>query len=325
MKHKLTLNGVDAPILRQFGCACARCALETRQANVSASLLSFGEDSQLAHHVLFDVGSGVVDSLLDSPDLQGVHGRLDQLFLTHWHRDHVADLNRLSVAWDRHIRKRSGPMQGLPLWCRTGTAAWIRHYYDFEVAKFLTLTSSDENNPPGTVLPAVSVAGIPDVTITPLTLSHYTADFALDREQVVYCCCGYVLESGGTKIVLMWDVDNQNGWLTNPTTAAHRDAIEKLLNADHLFIDCPFWHPFSKPVSHISFCEVVDIVTVLQPKETLLMHISGHPDEWRQDKQDLGSYGWTNLEWTAQASAAWVEHGLTGTVRVPSIGEAFWF
>lgn len=328
MKHKLILNGVDAPLLRQYGCDCARCALETTQANVSASLLSFTDDGELAHHILFDAGEGVADSLLDHDDLRGNNGRLDQLFLTHWHRDHTAGLNRLLGSWAMNVKRRTGEMPAkLPLWCRQGTAAWMARYHDFELAKFLEMSQSGENEPPGTVLSSVPVAEVPDLVVTPITLSHWTADFTVDREDVAYCCCGYVLESAGKKIVLMWDLDNQNGWLTNPQTAAHEAAIAKLSDADHLFVDCSFWTPFTKPVSHASFLELVEFAPVLRPRETLLIHLSGHPDGWRDDLPDQSDqigYGWTNDEWTERAQAVWAEKGLSGTVRAPSIGAEFW-
>ncbi len=326
MKHKLILNGVDAPLLRQFGCDCARCAQVTKQANLSASLLSFDEGNELAHHTLFDAGEGVADSLVDHPELRGNNGRLDQIFLTHWHRDHTAGLNRLLGGWALNIKRRTGSFPPkLPLWCRQGTAAWMHRYYDFELDKFIEMSMSDENAPPGTVLEAVPVASIADITITPVTLSHWTADFTPGREAVAYCCCGYVLESAGTKMVLMWDLDNQNDWLTRPQTAAHEAAIEKLADADHLFVDCSFWHPFTKPISHASFLELLEFAPRLRPKETLLVHLSGHPDGWRDDGPDQGGYGWTNEQWTENAQEAWAKAGLGGTVRAPSIGDTFWF
>ena len=270
MKHKLLLNGVDAPLLRQFGCDCRRCATETTQANLSASLLSFSAENELLHHILFDAGEGVADSLLDHPDLRGNNGRLDQIYLTHWHRDHTAGLNRLLGSWAFNYKRRTGQLPAkLPLWCRQGSAAWMERYYDFELDKFLEMTHSHENNRPGTVLPTQQLNTLDNLNITPVTLSHWTADFTTDRQAVAYSCCGFVLESSTKKIVLMWDLDNQNSWLTTPQTEAHHQAIAKLSHADHLFIDCSFWQRFEKPVSHASFAEVVEFIPILQPQETL--------------------------------------------------------
>ena len=324
MKHKLILNGVDAPLLRQFGCDCQRCAKETKQANLSASLLTLSDDGSLQHHILFDAGEGVADSLLDHPDLSGNNGRLDQIFITHWHRDHTAGLNRLLGSWALNHKRRTGAFPPkLPLWCRQGTAAWMERYYDFELDKFLEMTHSQEDNPPGTLLPTQQLDQLPNLKITPITLSHWTADFTPGREAVAYCCCGFILESPTKKIVLMWDIDNLNSWLTAPQTEAHHQAIAKLAGADHLFIDCSFWHRFTEPISHASFEEVLEFIPILRPRETLLVHLSGHPDGWRTDTTDKTGYGWTNQEWTNQAQAMWAEKNLSGTVRAPSIGEEF--
>ncbi|MEM8860581.1 MAG: hypothetical protein AAGD96_19835 [Chloroflexota bacterium] len=174
-------------------------------------------------------------------------------------------------------------------------------------------------------MPSVPVAGIADVTITPVTLSHLTADVAVDRQRVAYCCCGYVLETESKKMVLMWDLDNQNDWILNPQTAAHQEAIKKLSHADYLFIDCPFWYPFDKPASHTSFLEVIDIATVLRPRETRLVHLSGHPDGRRDYLPDLGAYGWTNAQWDTRVKAVWTEREIDGTVATTKIGDEFWF
>lgn len=67
VKHLLSINGLDGPLARILGCDCGRCTDPTRQAHTSASLISLDEQSKTVHHILFDLGLGVAESVLANP------------------------------------------------------------------------------------------------------------------------------------------------------------------------------------------------------------------------------------------------------------------
>ncbi|MEZ4516095.1 MAG: hypothetical protein R3C44_04390 [Chloroflexota bacterium] len=56
----------------------------------------------------------------------------------------------------------------------------------------------------------------------------------------------------------------------------------------------------------------------LHPRETLPVHLSGHPD----GKGNPG-WGWTDAQWTPAAArvSSGANHRLPGNVRVPAINE----
>jgi hypothetical protein len=49
-----------------------------------------------------------------------------------------------------------------------------------------------------------------------------------------------------------------------------------------------------------------------------LVHVSGH-----RDGRGQPGFGWSDEQWTAEASAVWEAKGLPGRVRVPAIGQHF--
>lgn len=317
MRHLLMVNGLDGPLRRGLGCDCGRCLDEQRQANTSVSLLTFDEGEQLNHHLLFDIGSGVMDSLLSSPWLAGRNGRLDALCLTHWHPDHTAELNQLLVS--RHIiAQRDGrSLPPVPLYCRSGTADWLRRYHEYEL-RLTSLTESGENEPPGTVLPPVPLA-LAGVTVTPVAVSHYTADKGVrDGTQARYACAAYVIETAETKAVLLWDVDSSNTWLAEPETPVQETAVAALSQADFLFVDTALWRARPNRMTHPSFDNVRRYARTLTPQRTYLMHLSGHPDG-----RGNPGWGWTNERWQTEAQAVWVEAGLPGEVFVPAMGQTW--
>lgn len=320
MKFFLIVNGMDAPMLQQFGCPCDRCADGRRQANVSVSLIGLDDAGETAVHVLFDVGAGVVNSLNQHPYLQKEKARLDWLCLTHWHPDHVLDINRLLNSRRLVTRRRTGQEPPLvPLWCRQGTALWLQREHSYEWNNFIVQHVPKEQEPIGSMLAPVPIDPTWDVTITPITTSHHTADMHPDnREQTVYACAGFVVETAVAKAALLWDLDSGNDWLVAPQTEKEKTAVAKLQHADYLFIDTSFWHAKPRRTTHPSFENVRPIARNLQPRQTMLMHLSGHPDE-----PGNGAWGWTNGRWQAEAQRVWQKEGLPGIVRVPDIGDEF--
>ena len=317
MKHLLFINGLDGPLARIIGCDCGRCADTTRQAHTSASLISLNEQGETMHHVLFDVGLGVNDSLMANPHLQGSQGRLDWLCLSHWHPDHTAGMNQLIVS--RHVNSQRNQLDlpPLPLWCRPGTAKWVQKHHDFEFG-LCKLHTTGDNEPPGTLLPPVPIP-LSDVTITPVTLAHLNADKRVDGLGHHNCCAGFIIETATKKAILLWDADSSNAWLANPQTAVQQMAVSHLSHADYLFVDTAFWQAKpNKTTSHPSFTNVQRYAANLQPRHTYLTHMSGHPDG-----RGNAGWGWTNGRWQAEAQQEWQAKKLPGLVHVPAIGDCF--
>ncbi|MBE2225176.1 MAG: MBL fold metallo-hydrolase, partial [Anaerolineae bacterium] len=274
--HRLIINGLEAPLMKQFGCDCDRCLHPQRQANTSISLVSSNGRSETTQHILFDIGLGVVDSLVEVPYFQNKQARLDWILLTHWHPDHTKELNRLCVSYRLNRKWQGRPMPDkIPLWCRQGSANWMQIEHAFEWQTHLAPHVSEERERPGTVLPVLDL-GLDGIKITPVTVSHFGADVnPLDRSEVFYACAAFVVETETTKAVLLWDIDNQNQWLWKPEGEREETAVSLLSNADYLFIDTCFWHTREKPTTHPGFGQVCHIAASLQPRQTLLMHLSG--------------------------------------------------
>ncbi|MFQ5398638.1 MAG: MBL fold metallo-hydrolase [Anaerolineae bacterium] len=318
MKHILVVNGLEAPFLRQFGCDCARCADPTPQANTSMSLITLDAQGETAYHILFDIGMGVSESLVRCRYLAGLKARLDWIILSHWHPDHTVGLNQLVASYQLNRRRRGEETPPVPLWCRSGTAAWMQAGHPFEWETFLSPYLSDENQPPGTLLAPVPVQ-LSGVTITPVAVSHYSADrWPNGRGGPCFACAAFVIQTRTSKNVLLWDIDSENEWLVRPKTAEQTAAVALFAGADTLFIDTAFWRAREGRTSHPGFPNVQRYVRSLRPQHTLLMHLSGHPDG-----RGNPGWGWSNRQWQEEAGRVWREQGLPGQVSVPAIGEEF--
>jgi ribonuclease BN (tRNA processing enzyme) len=314
--YELVVNGLDNAWRKEYGCTCARCQDRERTANTSVSLLGWNERQELEHHLLIDAGGGVGESLLENPSLQK-SPRLDGVLLTHWHSDHVCELFRIAIGFIRSRKRQNLPLEPIPLWVREGSRLWLERQQPGILA-VLNVTSSLETEPVGRLLNPIALER-EDLTITPVTLAHSSADLRPPNGVEPLCCCaGFILETGGHKTALLWDVDATNLWLENPGPN-EREAFEKLFHCDLLLIDTNTWvysqDSSGKPATHISFAMVERFAKALEPKTTYLMHLSGHEDP-------LGEgFGWTNERWQLEATQAWQEAGLAGEVRVPRIGE----
>ncbi|WP_420630180.1 MBL fold metallo-hydrolase [Candidatus Leptofilum sp.] len=317
MNHVLVINGLDGPLARILGCDCARCTNGTRQAHTSASLISLNDQGEATHHVLFDIGLGVSDSLMSIPYLQGSRARLDWLCLSHWHPDHTAGMNQLIVSRHANNKRNKLNLPPLPIWCRPGTAEWVQQHHDFEFG-LCELHTTGNNEPPGILLPPLPIS-LPDVTITPVTVAHLNADKGVDGRRPRYACAAFVIETAAKKAILLWDLDSSNEWLVNPQTPEQETAVAYLSHADYLFADTAFWQAKpNKTTSHPSFTNVQRYARRLQPRQTFLVHLSGHPDG-----RGNAGWGWGNGRWQAEARRVWQDEQLPGQVHVPAIGDCF--
>ena len=183
----------------------------------------------------------------------------------------------------------------------------------------MELESSGEEHLPGTLIDPISFPAIPEIMITPFALSHYTADFSVDRESYISSCAGFVIEGPQKKVVFFWDADTSNlDWVTNPQSAEQLATVDLLTGADNLIIDTTTWLiNGNKPrFPHLSFPKTVEIANALRPKVTMPVHVSGHPDG-----PGKGAWGWLDEDWQENGSKVWSEQGAPGVYVVPLIGD----
>ena len=177
---------------------------------------------------------------------------------------------RLGASWARANRRLERLASGVPIYCRSGSAAWLERLYP-HLSKAGLEVRAFGNGELLEPLPAM----IDGVTVTPITTTHSTADLnATNPLEVAQCCCGYLLELPGCRVALLWDLDATNTWLESP--AAHQlGAVERLRGVDHVFFDCNTWHNSSdahgNPASHISFT----LLKKRGPQPRAALHLAG--------------------------------------------------
>jgi phosphoribosyl 1,2-cyclic phosphodiesterase len=318
MNYSLIVNGLDNAFPREFGCDCPRCTRPERAANTSMSLIGLDQAGETAFHALMDCGGGASDSLAANPLLRGPRARLDWLLLTHWHSDHSIELGRICAGWMRTCARRGQPFARVKTWCREGSVQWLDREQGSAWRAFTDPVIAPGFDAAGVPLASLPI-GAPGLRVTPITLHHSSADIAPDnpsRRQP--SCAGFVIQTATRKAVLFWDMDNTNAWITDPQTEAHAAAVALARDADLLCVDCNTWRfagTAQRPASHACFRSQLPNVRALTPRETWLMHLSGHED----DRGD--GFGWLDAEWQAHAQAEWARFALPGRVRVPAIGE----
>jgi hypothetical protein len=161
--------------------------------------------------------------------------------------------------------------------------------------------------------------GIAAIRITPFSVSHGGADLNPENFKETFpCSASFVIETPLKKAVLLWDLDNRNDWILQPDGDHRRGTLEKIANPDLLFIDCFSWtveeaHGFS--TGHLSFRTVRRYVKALNPRETFLVHMSGH-----EEGEGNPGFGWTDSRWEEEARKTWKAEGLPGNVSVARAG-----
>ena len=317
MNFSLVVNGAGNAFLREFGCACGRCLDRDNRANTSVSIVARDDRGSLLWHALVDAGTGVTESLCNT--FPPEEARLDLLLFTHWHPDHSLDLNRLCESSRRTARRRGRPFARIPAWCRAGTGKWLRKSYSYEWHRCLDARGTGEASEPGCILEPVA-AGVEGIRITPVSVSHAGADFSPDnfRERLP-CSASFVIETPRAMTVLLWDLDGGNDRVVAPATDGQKKTAELLAGADYLFIDCFSWtveevQGFN--TGHLSFDTVRRYARALRPRETRLVHMSGH-----EEGEGKPGYGWTDDVWEAEARNIWISETLPGRVSVARTGE----
>lgn len=319
MDYRIIVNGFGNAFLQEFGCPCARCAANEPMANVSVSIVRRDGNGRIGWHALVDVGLGVVNSLRKS--FSADDARVDWLLFTHWHPDHSLELNRLGETMRRTARRRGEKFSRIPAWCRAGTGKWLSRNYSYEWYRCLDGRPSQESEPPGTLLSPIEL-GVDGIAITPLSVSHAGADFSHENfKETQYNSACYIIQAGAKKAVLLWDIDNKNDWILTPRNKEQEKAVELLSGADYLFMDCFSWtveEVLGINTGHLSFATARKYAQVLQPAETLIVHMGGH-----EEAEGGPGWGWTDRQWTEETQKLWEAEGLPGSVRAPCIGEEF--
>ena len=316
MRCILKVNGLEHAFLREFGCNCKRCSKPRKVANTSISLVAFDEDEDYPiFHILFDVGMHVVDSLCDIPYFKDPeHVRLDWLVFTHWHPDHVLGINRLCETWKRYLDRNNKPWEPIKTWCRSGTAEWLQMNHPYEWNKFLKPYISNEFKPPGSLLNPINIE-FSDVEIVPVAVSHYSADIKpRNPQEYLPCSASFIIKRKNKKAVLLWDIDNRNDWIVKPKDKQN-EAVDLMSNADYLFIECNTWQV--EGVGHTTFLKAKEYIKALRPKQTFLVHLSGH-----EDRPGPG-YDWDDKTWGDEAERVLRGERAYIPVRVPEIGDVY--
>ncbi len=316
MPYFIVVNGLDNAYIRELGCQCDRCRRQTRAANTSVSILETHLNGTVKRHLLVDAGAGVRESLMSHAVLRPDFV-LDGVLLTHWHVDHTCELTHLAGTLARSRAREGRTLEPIPVWCRYGSERWLQKNL-LEKAP-LEFRSFGHLEPSGVLLEPVPV-GWAGMRVTPVTISHSSADISPNGgDEDFPSCCGYLLEfASGVRVALLWDMDVGNTWLEHPN-AANLETIKRLRGVDHLFIDSNTWlydqNKLGRPASHLSNAIVRRFAAILEPKQTWLMHLSGHED------QPGSGFGWDDSVWRREAKKAWNEEGLNGDVDVPTIGQ----
>jgi hypothetical protein len=317
------MNGVGAAFLRELGChPCPQCSAAKPRANTSASLLVFerhGSRPRLRHHLLFDCGAGVVDSLID-------HGvaEVHQLLLSHRHPDHNLDLDRLV-----NCLRRSGAPTPFDCYCTPGT------WRDGPQALFPWLPLRHRPVTPGQPV-SLFRGGPGDNPLGELGIGLRVTPVAVWHGPTALDAVIWVVEFGSRddgsyrKVVLAWDLlhlipayrgEDRDTRYTGPCVAGDELTGEHaglLRGADELFLEGTSCLP--RPDSgHTSASAALRFyVPVLRPRRTWLVHYSGHSDPWGPLSDD-DLQGWLDREKQRTAADAEVRvarHGLTLTWAV---------
>jgi phosphoribosyl 1,2-cyclic phosphodiesterase len=243
----LRVNGIQPAFGIEFGLADERAdegrADPYRQANVSYSLVQRRE-GDVVRHTLIDVGMGVVPSLLEFENSHDVHV-VNEVFITHPHFDHFAQLDWLSMCLVRNGRDD----QPRPLPIYASQTCW-------DIGPTAALKYVGERSDFRPLEPATAVT-LGDLTITPFTVDHGPkAPGAI----------GFAVQHGDRRIVISGD------FLHVPDENA-----PSLAGADVCFLDANTWHPVEGGW-HQSVLGNLRLIDKWKPKRTYLVHYSGYED-----------------------------------------------
>lgn len=308
----IRINGIGHAFSRELGCTCARCTvvnfamekppqkLETFRgwddppwrAHTSGSILipDPDHDNKVKHHILIDVGAGVVDSLMCS-GLEGLD-QVDALLITHWHPDHVLGLNQFCESMKRSAKSRSRTFQKIPLFCTLETYEQLRENggQAYVLQNHLALREILPEQP-------FELGTNPIVRFTPIPVAHSGI-----KGSVIF-----VAEIGlKKKVVFAWDIDVPgkelpSGGITNREIFHRNGTLFK--NTQILFIAANTWtadeieNGGRKKTGHSSYQRAKFYIELIEAKTVFLVHMSGH-----EDGVGNRGYGWTDSDWESEVT-----------------------
>lgn len=279
----LRFNGVCHAYLREFGCRhCPQCSPDKPRANTSASLLILRRTPyrwQLCHHLLFDCGSGVTDSLIGA-GVDVVH----HLFVSHCHFDHFLEVERLTSGQ----RRSEGP-HPVSLYCTQETwekgphasYPWLKATH--RPVRFFEPVGLFQ---PGTGEPIADGLGV-HLRITPVPVWHGPSAPGATI---------WVIEFGDPatttyhKLIFAWDMlhliprypeEDSDGDYTGPvheSASLDERHASLLTHADELFIDANTCETYPA-ARHTSILAALRChIPRFRPARTWFVHYSGHED-----------------------------------------------
>ncbi|MER3419740.1 MAG: hypothetical protein C4290_04070, partial [Chloroflexota bacterium] len=242
-----------------------------RAANTSCSvLLRDVASGRAALHLLFDVGLGVVNRLLDWA-ARGGPQTVDAVFLTHPHLDHYAELDRLANSLQRARRLQGDESWRLPVYC---TAPCAQQAFG-ERGAFAWLVAPDPHgrithHPVIPCQPVHFAVKGQVVTVTPVSVYHGpTAPGAVI----------YVVEGAGRKVIFAWDVLRVVEEPEEPSEAERAVHVAALpatdaglvRDADLLFLDANTWQPHPA-TGHLSIVEGLALARAWRARRLYWIH-----------------------------------------------------
>lgn len=195
----------------------------------TAGLLTHKRDDSVVTNILFDAGLGTIDGLNDLSEFSWKWPL--EVFITHGHIDHHAELMILSELW---CKREASLRQPLLVRTTEKTYDWIQpvHSYGFAGGNSLSFArlipgSAEKLTPPVEV-------GI--FRVFALSVDHFPGSVI------------YVVEAAGHKIIVCWDMKT----LLNPND------YPILKNPSLALLEANTWTALSDRTGHTSVAELVD-------------------------------------------------------------------
>jgi hypothetical protein len=257
------------------------------RAHTSASILIPMDNANVQHHILIDVGAGVVDSLMCS-GLEGLD-QVDALLITHWHPDHVLALNQFCESMKRSAKSKGRTFQKIPLFCTLETYEHLREKggQSYVLQNHLALREILPEQP-------FKLNTEPVVQFTPIPVAHGGIKGAVI----------FLAEIGSKKVVFAWDIDVPCKELPSDGITNHdviKRNIDKFDKTEILFIEATTWNADGtkdgggKETGHVSYRRAKDYISLINANNVFFVHMSGHEDGVGND-----GYGWTDSRWESE-------------------------
>lgn len=190
-------------------------------------------------NLLIDVGSGALSMLQNYKDIMDI----DAVILSHYHKDHIADVGVLQYAW-------------------------LTQSYLTELDEILPIYGHMEDGEEFSKLTHDFTEGIAYDPDTKLNIGPFTITFLKTKHPVT--CYGMHISDGAKSIVYTADTSYQDEW------------IDFSKEADLLITDCNFYaHQDGRQAGHMTSKEGGVIAKEAQVKELILSHLPqyGHHDQ----------------------------------------------